>query len=82
MGSRKIASAAYEYGYDQQYRQLIYQIPVGVLLDKPLIFEHKKQAREAIYSYLDLCNEQIYQRSKKKLAVPVGTNGKKELKLI
>lgn len=66
--SRKIASAAYEDAYDQQYRQLIYQIPVDVLLDKPLISEHKKRAREAIYNYLDLCNEQVYQRSKKKIS--------------
>ena len=25
-------------------------------------------AREAVYNYLDLCNEQIYQRSKKRIS--------------
>jgi hypothetical protein len=66
---RKIASASFEDSYDQQYRALAYQIPVDALIGKPLADEKRLVAREAVYNYLDLCNEQIYQRHKKRISI-------------
>ncbi len=66
--SRKLSSAAFEDSFDQQYRELSYTIPVDALLGKPLDKAKETEAREAVYNYLDLCNEQIYQRSMKRVS--------------
>lgn len=66
--SRKLASASFEDAYDKQYRDLIYIIPVNALLGKELDSERLVQAREGIYNYLDLCNEQAYQRSQNRIS--------------
>ncbi|WP_394168349.1 hypothetical protein [Saccharospirillum alexandrii] len=66
--SRKLAGASFEDSYDQQYRELMYRVPVDALLGKKLNGDSHKEAREAIYNYLDLCNEQVYQRSKRRVS--------------
>ncbi|MGQ7301774.1 hypothetical protein [Marinobacter nauticus] len=66
--SRKLASASFEDSYDQQYRELMYRVPVDALLGKKLNGHSHNEAREAIYNYLDLCNEQVYQRSKRRVS--------------
>lgn len=66
--SRKLSSAEFEDSFDQQYRELSYSIPVDALLGKELDEGKENDAREAVYNYLDLCNEQIYQRSKKRVS--------------
>jgi len=66
--SRKLASAAFEDSFDQQYRELSHLIPVDAFLGQPLDKVKQTAAREAVYNYLDLCNEQIYQRSKKRVS--------------
>lgn len=65
---QKIASVSFEDSFDQQYRALAYLIPVDALLGKPLCENKREKAREAIYNYLDLCNEQVYQRQKKRIS--------------
>jgi len=67
--SKKLSAAAFEDSFDQQYRVLSYQIPVDALIGKKLDNDKENQAREAIYNYLDLCNEQVYQRMKKRVSV-------------
>jgi len=66
--SRKLNSAAFEDSFDQQYRELSYAIPVDALLGKQLDKAQENEAREAVYNYLDLCNEQVYQRAKKRVS--------------
>lgn len=66
--SRKLSSASFEDSFDQQYRELSYKIPVDALLGKNLDEAKEADAREAAYNYLDLCNEQVYQRSKKRVS--------------
>lgn len=65
--SRRISQASFEDSYDQQYRNLMLKIPVDAFLKETLDEGDKKQARRFIFNYLDLCNEQIYQRSKRKI---------------
>lgn len=66
--NRKLTGAAFEDSFDQQYRELSYLIPVNALLGKSLDDVKKDQARESVYNYLDLCNEQIYQRTKGRIS--------------
>lgn len=66
--SRKLNSASFEDSFDQQYRELSFSIPVDALLGKELDKDKQDIAREAVYNYLDLCNEQIYQRSKRRVS--------------
>lgn len=60
--SRRIAETAFEDSIDQQYRDLAKEIPVDVLIDSST--DLSNDAREAIFNYLDLCNQQIYLRAK------------------
>lgn len=68
--SRNLAQTTFEDSLDQQYRNLIMQIPVDVLLDKQTPVKKKEEVREIIYNYLDLCNEQTYLRKKKRVTRP------------
>ena len=43
------------------------QIPVNALIGKSVADESKQAVREQIYNYLDLCNEQVYLRKKKRI---------------
>lgn len=54
--------ADYEDAFDRQYRDLAMIIPMDAFLGSRDVLE--PEAREAIYNYFDLCNEQIYQHSK------------------
>jgi len=67
--SRKLAQTTFEDSFDQQYRNMTMQIPVDVLIGKSAPKEKKEEIREIIYNYLDLCNEQIYLRKKKRISV-------------
>ncbi len=66
--SRKLAQATFEDSFNQQYRDLIYAIPVDVLLGKDLPEPEKLKAREIVFNYLDLCNEQIAHRHTKRIS--------------
>lgn len=65
--SRKLAQTSFEDGLDQQYRNLAMDIPVDALIGKS-VYDGKGKLREIIYNYLDLCNEQIYLRKKKRIS--------------
>ncbi len=66
--NRKLAQTTFEDSLDQQYRSLAMQIPVDVLIGKPILEDKKPDVREIIYNYLDLCNEQAYLRKKKRVS--------------
>lgn len=65
--SRKLAQTTFEDSFDQQYRSLAMTIPVDALIGRTVAHEEKQEVREKIYNYLDLCNEQIYLRKKKRI---------------
>jgi len=65
--SRKLAQTKFEDSFDQQYRSLAMGIPVDALIGRAVDHEEKQDVREKIYNYLDLCNEQIYLRKKKRI---------------
>ena len=65
--SSKIAQSEFEDSIDQQYRELAKGIPVDALIGKSVPEEKKELARELIYNYLDLCNEQTFLRKNKRV---------------
>ena len=65
--SRKLAQTSFENGLNQEYRELVRNIPIDALIGKP-INDKKDELREIIYNYLDLCNEQTYLRQKKRIS--------------
>lgn len=65
--SRKLAQTTFEDSLDKQYRRLVMKIPVDALIGKPMPDERKREVREMIFNYLDLCNEQAYLRNKKRV---------------
>ena len=65
--SRKLSQTSFEDGLDQQYRNLAMDIPVDALIGKS-VNDKNGRLREIIYNYLDLCNEQIYLRGKKRIS--------------
>ncbi len=64
----KLAQSAFEDSFDQQYRALLKEIPVDALIGKHVIDSKKDDTRELIYNYLDLCNEQIFLRKRKRIS--------------
>lgn len=65
--SRRIAQSQFEDSIDQQYRDLAREIPVDALIGKHVKEEEKYKIRELIYNYLDLSNEQVSLRAKKRI---------------
>ena len=65
--SSKIAQTEFEDSIDQQYRELAKGIPVDALIGKEVSLDKKEMTRELIYNYLDLSNEQIFLRKKKRI---------------
>jgi hypothetical protein len=65
--SRKLAQTTFEDSLDLQYRNIVMQIPVDALLGRAIPDEERRKVREIIYNYLDLCNEQVYLRKKKRI---------------
>lgn len=65
--TQKIAQTEFEDSLDQQYRELARGIPVDALIGKTVSDDKKELTRELIYNYLDLCNEQVSLRQKKRI---------------
>ncbi|RBP48817.1 hypothetical protein [Arenicella xantha] len=65
--SSKIAQSEFEDSIDQQYRELAKDIPVDALIGKAVAEDKVEFTRELIYNYLDLCNEQVFLRRKKRV---------------
>ncbi len=65
--SSKIAQAQFEDSLDQQYRALAHGIPVDALIGRELAPDKSEATRELIYNYLDLSNEQVFLRKRKKV---------------
>lgn len=65
--SSKVAQTQFEDSLDQQYRHLTHGIPVDALIGKTVSKQQWPATRELIYNYLDLCNEQVFLRSKRKV---------------
>jgi hypothetical protein len=67
---RKQATTTFEDSLTAQYRRIMENIPTDIWLGsqlKTLDKERQNQCRDAIYRYLDLCNEQAFLHTKKRV---------------
>ncbi len=58
--SSLIAQATFEDQLDQQYRELMKEIPVSLLIGERIHPDEYYEVRELIYNYFDLSNEQAF----------------------
>lgn len=58
--SKLIAQATFEDQLDQQYRELMKEIPVSLLVGGEIHKDEYYAVRELIYNYFDLSNEQAF----------------------
>lgn len=58
--SKLIAQATFEDQLDQQYRDLMKEIPVSLLVGGRILDDEYYAVRELIYNYFDLSNEQAF----------------------
>ena len=65
---RRQSRLDFEDSFDQRYRDLTMQIPVDALIGDPFPSEDQKRVRELVFNYLDLCNEQVYLRMRKRIS--------------
>ncbi len=66
--SRRLSQVSFEDSLDRQYRDLAMQIPVDALLGKSIAMDERLRIREVIYNYLDLCNEQVLLRKRRRIS--------------
>jgi len=66
--TKQQAVSAFEDQLAHEYRQLAQEIPVDALLGKELSEDIFENARERIYNYIDLSNEQIFLRKKGRIS--------------
>ncbi|MEO8217023.1 MAG: hypothetical protein ABI718_08065 [Acidobacteriota bacterium] len=60
----KQAKIKFEDGLVKEYRDLLAQMPVDVLLQKESALEYAESHLALFYRYIDLCNEQVFLRTK------------------
>lgn len=65
--SKKQSQAEFEDQLDQQYRAISMLLPVDILIGKNVEEANRIEVRELIFNYLDLTNEQVYLRAKKRI---------------
>ena len=68
--SRQQAVSAFEDSLTRLYRALVAEFPVEVFTNEPPPIEDLAKYRSAFYRYFDLCNEQIFLRSTKRISAP------------
>jgi len=62
--ARSLSQSSFEDGLAKEYRELVRDIPVDVLLGREVEPEKAIKVRELVFNYLDLTNEQAYLRCK------------------
>ena len=58
---------SFEDSLNKEYRELMRPIPLKALVGDSVTAEEVEAAGEAIYNYLDFCNQQIYLRKQKRI---------------
>ena len=58
---------SFEDSLNKEYRELMRSIPLKALIGEDVTDEESRAAKEAIYNYLDFCNQQVYLRKQKRI---------------
>lgn len=60
--AKRLAVTQFEDELTKQFREIIHTIPIEALLGLPLEEHRYREARDDIFRYIDLCNEQVFLR--------------------
>lgn len=69
--SKRIAQLHFEDALSKEYRDLASRIPTTVFFGKATAEEEHKALRDEFFRYLDLCNEQICLRQRRRISETV-----------
>jgi galactose-1-phosphate uridylyltransferase len=58
---------SFEDSLNKEYRELMRPIPLKVLVGKNVTGNEAETVKEAIYNYLDFCNQQVYLRKQNRI---------------
>lgn len=58
---------SFEDSLNMEYRELMRPIPLKALIGENVTDEESEAAKEAIYNYLDFCNQQVFLRKQKRI---------------
>ncbi|MEL0083214.1 MAG: hypothetical protein VW985_09285 [Gammaproteobacteria bacterium] len=58
---------AFEDSLNKEYRELMRPVPLNALVGETVAEKEAELAKDAIYNYLDFCNQQVYLRKKKRV---------------
>ncbi|MFW5452786.1 hypothetical protein [Thioalkalivibrio sulfidiphilus] len=61
------SKTTFEDALSKEYRELIRAVPYKALIGQELTDDEILGCKDAIFNYLDFCNQQIYLRSKKRI---------------
>ena len=62
--AKQQAQSAFEDSLTSQYREIVHTLPLAAMLGEQLSLEELQAALPGFYRYFDLCNEQVFLRSK------------------
>jgi len=58
---------SFEDSLNKEYRELMRPIPFKALIGEVISEQEMEKSQEAIYNYLDFCNQQVYLRKQKRI---------------
>lgn len=65
--SHEQSKTNFEDSLTQQYREIIKNIPIDVLLGEEIVYGKYKSSLDHFYRYIDLCNEQVFLRQEDRI---------------
>lgn len=69
--TKYVAQTLFEDNLGREYRDLIAQLPVEALLGEPLPEEEYRRAFDELFRYIDLSNEQVFLRQRRRVSAAV-----------
>ena len=72
--SRRIAQSQFEDALAREYRDLAAQLPTRALLGEPLTPEEYQASFDELFRYIDLSNEQVFLRQRRRVSEQVWQN--------
>jgi hypothetical protein len=67
--TKKANQTQFEDDLTKEYREITRTIPLNALLGAELTIEESTKARDGLYFYIDLCNEQVFLRQNGRVCV-------------
>lgn len=72
---------SFEDSLNKEYRELMRPVPLKALVGENVTEKEAEAAKEAIYNYLDFCNQQVYLRKQKRIRKPTWLEWQEGMKI-